>query len=202
MGHPAAVGNFALFGTATVHSRFSRKGSAHRIACCSSEIRQHQGVEAGKPFEQMQQAGMRTSHLDQIVRQKVQAFGENAFFGAFHGLSPCRIVSPDNASRREINDAVRAELRSMGALSKDNHAMTRSDPEVGSDECRQKLGEPLPTRRHSLLHTRQQGAWYRARELCDGDLDQSQRQPSYGRTAGRAARHLRSKTSPRHRGLS
>ena len=31
---------------------------------------QHQGVDAGKPFEQMQDAGMRTSRLDQIMRQK------------------------------------------------------------------------------------------------------------------------------------
>ena len=34
------------------------------------DTRQHQGVNAGKPFEQMQDAGMRTSRLDQIVRQK------------------------------------------------------------------------------------------------------------------------------------
>jgi len=34
------------------------------------DTRQHQGVDAGKPFEQMQDAGMRTSHLDQILRQK------------------------------------------------------------------------------------------------------------------------------------
>jgi ATP-dependent exoDNAse (exonuclease V) alpha subunit len=34
------------------------------------DIRQHQGVDAGKPFEQMQQAGMQTSQLDQIMRQK------------------------------------------------------------------------------------------------------------------------------------
>ena len=31
---------------------------------------QHQGVDAGRPFEQMQDAGMRTSRLDQIMRQK------------------------------------------------------------------------------------------------------------------------------------
>ncbi len=31
---------------------------------------QHQGVDAGKPFEQMQKAGMRTSLLDHIMRQK------------------------------------------------------------------------------------------------------------------------------------
>jgi ATP-dependent exoDNAse (exonuclease V) alpha subunit len=34
------------------------------------DTRQHQGVEAGKPFEQLQQAGMRTARLDQIMRQK------------------------------------------------------------------------------------------------------------------------------------
>lgn len=34
------------------------------------DVRQHQGVEAGRPFQQMQDAGMRTSQLDQIVRQK------------------------------------------------------------------------------------------------------------------------------------
>jgi ATP-dependent exoDNAse (exonuclease V) alpha subunit len=31
---------------------------------------QHQAVGGGRPFEQMQQAGMRTSQLDQIMRQK------------------------------------------------------------------------------------------------------------------------------------
>lgn len=34
------------------------------------DTRQHQAVEAGRPFEQMQDAGMRTSRLDQIMRQK------------------------------------------------------------------------------------------------------------------------------------
>ena len=34
------------------------------------DTRQHQGVDAGKPFEQLQQAGMKTAQLDQIVRQK------------------------------------------------------------------------------------------------------------------------------------
>ena len=34
------------------------------------DIRQHQGVDAGKPFEQLQQAGMQTAQLDQIVRQR------------------------------------------------------------------------------------------------------------------------------------
>ena len=34
------------------------------------DMRQHQGVEAGKPFEQLVNAGMKTVKLDQIVRQR------------------------------------------------------------------------------------------------------------------------------------
>lgn len=34
------------------------------------DTRQHQGVEAGRPFQQLQEAGMQTAKLDQIVRQR------------------------------------------------------------------------------------------------------------------------------------
>jgi ATP-dependent exoDNAse (exonuclease V) alpha subunit len=34
------------------------------------DTRQHQAIEAGRPFEQLQDAGMRTAKLDEIVRQK------------------------------------------------------------------------------------------------------------------------------------
>ncbi|MDQ2843199.1 MAG: relaxase domain-containing protein, partial [Acidobacteriota bacterium] len=34
------------------------------------DTRQHQGVDAGRPFQQMQDAGMRTAQLDRIMRQK------------------------------------------------------------------------------------------------------------------------------------
>ncbi len=34
------------------------------------DTQQHQAVDAGRPFEQMQDAGMRTAQLDRIVRQK------------------------------------------------------------------------------------------------------------------------------------
>ncbi len=34
------------------------------------DTRQHQGVEAGRPFQQLQEAGMNTGRLDQVVRQK------------------------------------------------------------------------------------------------------------------------------------
>jgi len=34
------------------------------------DMRQHEGVEAGKPYQQLQEAGMQTAHLDEIVRQR------------------------------------------------------------------------------------------------------------------------------------
>jgi ATP-dependent exoDNAse (exonuclease V) alpha subunit len=37
------------------------------------DTRQHEGVEAGKPYQQLQEAGMQTAHLDEIVRQKDEA---------------------------------------------------------------------------------------------------------------------------------
>ena len=49
---------------------FLQKVSPEDRLLVIGDIRQHQGVEAGKPFEQMQQAGMQTSQLDQIMRQK------------------------------------------------------------------------------------------------------------------------------------
>jgi ATP-dependent exoDNAse (exonuclease V) alpha subunit len=40
------------------------------------DTRQHQAVDAGRPFEQLQDAGMRTARLDDIVRQKDPALKE------------------------------------------------------------------------------------------------------------------------------
>ncbi len=129
------------------------------------DLRQHQGVDAGKPFEQMQDAGMRTSRLETIVRQRdpsllaaVEKLSRNQ---TAEGISMLKdqgrvrqivdreerigaiakdyaakpegtiIVSPDNASRRELNKAVRIELQRSCAVSYDNqHLFTlipRSD---------------------------------------------------------------------------
>jgi ATP-dependent exoDNAse (exonuclease V) alpha subunit len=114
------------------------------------DTRQHQGVEAGRPFEQLQEAGMRTTKLDQIVRQKdpelkatVEMLATGQVSAALEALqkqgrvreipdaeeriraiaksyvdSPEKtlIVSPDNASRHELNAAVRQELKANGPL--------------------------------------------------------------------------------------
>ena len=117
------------------------------------DTRQHQGVDAGRPFQQMQEAGMQTSRLEIIMRQKdpellkaVQHLATNetekgvallaeqgritqlasatdriAAIAKDYAAKPENtiIVSPDNKSRQQINEAVRVELVKNGLLAED-----------------------------------------------------------------------------------
>ena len=162
---------------------FLEKIGPHDKVLLIGDTRQHQGVDAGKPFEQLQQAGMRTAQLDQIVRQKdpellkaVEHLSRNETSVGVQILrqqgrvteitDPQRrvetiaksyaahpentiIVSPDNASRREINQAVRHELRLLGAIGNVDRAVRvltpRSDM-TGADRAwaaRYHAGEVL-----------------------------------------------------------
>jgi len=153
------------------------------------DTRQHQGVEAGKPFEQLQQAGMKTAKLDQIVRQKdpelLRAVEHLSRGEVAEGIALLEqqgrvteisdpqkriasiarnyadssgntiIVSPDNASRREINQAVRSELQERGLVESENHPMrvlaSRSDM-TGADRAwaaRYEVGDVLHYQRGS-----------------------------------------------------
>jgi conjugative relaxase-like TrwC/TraI family protein len=143
------VDESSLASTNQVREFLARLGPQDRVLLIG-DTRQHQGVEAGRPFEQLQQAGMRTAQLDEIVRQKdlalkaaVESLAKGDVSGALQSLqaqgrireisdagertraiarsyveSPERtlIVSPDNASRRDLNVAVREELKSKGTL--------------------------------------------------------------------------------------
>ena len=59
----------SLLSTKQMREFLEKIGPQDRVLLVG-DTRQHQGVEAGKPFEQLQQAGMRTARLDQIMRQK------------------------------------------------------------------------------------------------------------------------------------
>jgi conjugative relaxase-like TrwC/TraI family protein len=121
------------------------------------DTRQHQGVDAGRPFQQMQEAGMQTSQLDRIMRQRdpnllkaVQHLANNetvkgiamlaeqgrvteipnghdriAAIARDYAANPesTIIVSPDNKSRHQINEAVRSELRKAGGLAEDGQTL-------------------------------------------------------------------------------
>jgi conjugative relaxase-like TrwC/TraI family protein len=142
----------SLASTKQMRSFLGRLGPDDRVLVIG-DTRQHQGVDAGRPFQQMQEAGMQTSKLDKIMRQKdpellkavqhlangetVQGIALLAEQGRVTEIPNGRdriaaiakdyaaqpentiIVSPDNRSRQQINEAVRVELRRSGALTND-----------------------------------------------------------------------------------
>ena len=148
------VDESSLASTNQMREFLARLGPNDRVLLIG-DIRQHQGVEAGRPFEQLQEAGMRTAKLDEIVRQKdpalksaVELLATGQVSAALDALqqqgrvkeipnaeervraiaksyveSPenTLIVSPDNASRRELNVAVRQELKANGSLAPEDH---------------------------------------------------------------------------------
>ncbi len=156
------------------------------------DTRQHQGVDAGKPFEQLQGAGMKTAQLDQIIRQKdpglrkaVEHLSNNETAIGVEMLSQqgriteivdpqerivaiaksyadrpenTLIVSPDNASRRAINQAVRQELQARGVVDKTDHSMRVLTPRndmTGADRgwaSRYEPGDVLRYTRGSKEH--------------------------------------------------
>lgn len=143
------------------------------------DARQHQGVEAGKPFEQLVQAGMKTARLEQIVRQKdpelLRAVEHLSRGEVAEGVSLLEqqgrvteiadaktriaaiarnyaekpentiVVSPDNASRRAINQAVRTELQERGVVEAESYPVRvlvmRSDM-TGADRAWAARYEP------------------------------------------------------------
>jgi conjugative relaxase-like TrwC/TraI family protein len=59
----------SLASTKQMHAFLTRLHPKDRVLLVGDR-RQHEAVEAGRPFAQLQQAGMKTVSLDQIVRQK------------------------------------------------------------------------------------------------------------------------------------
>jgi ATP-dependent exoDNAse (exonuclease V) alpha subunit len=156
------------------------------------DTRQHQGVDAGKPFEQLQEAGMKTAQLDQIMRQKdpallkaVEHLSSNETATGVEMLAQqgriteivdpqeriaaiakgyaehpenTLIVSPDNASRRAINQAVRQELQALGVVDSKDHSMRVLAPRndmTGADRewaSRYEPGDVLHYTRGSKEH--------------------------------------------------
>jgi conjugative relaxase-like TrwC/TraI family protein len=119
------------------------------------DTRQHEAVEAGRPYAQLQEAGLRTAHLDEIIRQKdpalkeaVEQLARGEVREAIGNLnqqgrileikdrherigeiaheyvrSPegTLVVSPDNESRREINNAIHQAMQADGKVSGEEH---------------------------------------------------------------------------------
>lgn len=154
--HLYMVDESSLASTEQMRDFLSKIGRDDKVLLIG-DVRQHQGVDAGKPFEQLQESGMRSAILDRIVRQRdpellrvVEHLSKNetatgvrmlqeqgrvteindseqrvAAIAKAYAAQPENtiIVSPDNASRRSINQAVRHELQLAGALESNERAI-------------------------------------------------------------------------------
>jgi ATP-dependent exoDNAse (exonuclease V) alpha subunit len=59
----------SLASTKQMHAFLERVRPDDRVLLVG-DARQHEAVEAGRPYHQLQEAGIRTAHLDEIVRQR------------------------------------------------------------------------------------------------------------------------------------
>jgi conjugative relaxase-like TrwC/TraI family protein len=144
----------SLASTKQIHEFVNRLHPNDRVLLVGDR-RQHEAVEAGRPFAQLQDAGMKTVKLEEIVRQKnpelkqvVEQLARGEVREAVQGLerqgrvheirgheeriaaiakeyakSPegTLVVSPDNRSRVEINERIRAEMQERGLVNRDEH---------------------------------------------------------------------------------
>ena len=151
----------SLASTRQMHEFVNRLHPNDRVSLVGDR-RQHEAVEAGRPFAQLQDAGMRTVKLEEIIRQKnpelkqvVEQLARGEVREAVQGLerqgrvheiagheeriaaiakeyakSPegTLVVSPDNRSRVEINERIRAEMQERGSVSKEEHPIAALVP--------------------------------------------------------------------------
>jgi conjugative relaxase-like TrwC/TraI family protein len=176
--HLYMVDESSLTSTEQMRDFLRRIGSDDKVLLIG-DVRQHQGVDAGKPFEQLQESGMRSALLDRIVRQQdpellkaVEHLSKNetgmgvrmlqqqgrvteiadteqriSAIAKSYAARPENtiIVSPDNASRRALNQEVRRELQEVGLLEKEDRSIRvltpRSDM-TGADRAWAARYEP------------------------------------------------------------
>ncbi len=148
------VDETSLASTRQMHEFVGRLYPNDRVLLVG-DTRQHESVEAGRIFAQMQEGGMPTVRLEEIVRQKdpelkqtVEQLARGEVGEALAGLErqgrihevkghqeriaaiateyakapeSTLVVSPDNRSRAEINQAIHAELQNKGVVSREEH---------------------------------------------------------------------------------
>jgi conjugative relaxase-like TrwC/TraI family protein len=114
------------------------------------DIAQHQSVEAGRIFAQLQESGMRTAHLDGIIRQANPAFkavveqlsrGEvPAALAALHSTGQIREEPNQDARLRAIAQAYAAAPASTIVIAPDNDSRERLNEAIGREMATQRTG--------------------------------------------------------------
>jgi ATP-dependent exoDNAse (exonuclease V) alpha subunit len=144
----------SLASTRQMHEFVRRLTPRDRVLLVG-DVRQHQGVEAGRPYQQLQEMGIDTVRLDEIVRQQdpalkavVEQLARGQVRDAIQRLdgqgrvhqivdrderlttiareyasdpAGTLVVSPDNDSRREINQAIHRLRQTAGQVDQGEH---------------------------------------------------------------------------------
>ncbi len=150
------VDEASMISTAQMHAFLQRLKENGRVLLVGDCL-QHQGVDAGRVFAQLQEAGMRTAHMEVIVRQQdpaLKAVVEQLAHGdvrkAIASLidqgrvhevenldqrireiareyvrqpEGTLVVSPDNQSRREINEHIHRAMQGGGLVRNEDHIL-------------------------------------------------------------------------------
>jgi conjugative relaxase-like TrwC/TraI family protein len=148
------VDESSMASTQHIHTFVERLKENHRVLFVG-DARQHEAVDAGRPYAQLQEAGLRAAHLDEIIRQKdptlrkvVEQLARGEVRAAIGNLNqqgrvveikdreerikeiaheyvrfPARtlVVSPDNESRREINQYIHRTMQAEDKVSGDEY---------------------------------------------------------------------------------
>ncbi|MEQ1761167.1 MAG: AAA family ATPase, partial [Vicinamibacterales bacterium] len=144
----------SLASTRQMHDFLHRLGPQDRVLLVG-DVRQHEAVDAGRPYRQLQEAGIATVRLDAIVRQQdpalkqvvehlsrgevhramqdLQSQGrvhevadrQQRFTAIAHAYAQSPngtlVVSPDNQSRVEINQAIHRVMQTSGRVDAHEH---------------------------------------------------------------------------------
>jgi ATP-dependent exoDNAse (exonuclease V) alpha subunit len=173
------------------------------------DTRQHEAVEAGRPYQQLQEAGIEMARLDEIVRQRDPALKEvveqlsrgnireameklNAQ-GRVHEIvdreerlaeiareyvrkpEGTLVVSPDNQSRREINEAIHRTMQNVGQVDHSEYCMrtlVARQEITGADRQwagQYERGDMVRYRRGSKAHGVEAGEYARVEHVSEKD---------------------------------
>ena len=146
----------SLASTKQMNELLHRLHSSDRVLLVGDK-RQHEAVEAGRPYRQLQEAGMHTAGLHEVVRQKepelkeaVEQLARGDVHGAVANLDQqgrvheivvreerlgaiareyarepqgTLVISPDNESRRELNNLIHREMQARGVVNPEEHKL-------------------------------------------------------------------------------
>ena len=154
----------SLASTRQIHAFLKTLAPNDRVLLVG-DTRQHQGVEAGRPYQQLQEAGIQTAHLDTIIRQNdptlkvvVEQLARGEVVSAIRQLDMLGRVH-EVADRPDRMRALAAEYVRHGGptliVSPDNQSRMEINTTV--HQARQELGQVARCEHAAAVLIAQQG---------------------------------------------